>query len=65
MPLLLAQPVAKCFLGFCQRKGIGIQHNGGVVFIGDFMNEEIVISAGNMIDGGEALVIYEELTLVG
>src|SRR5690606_9508066 len=64
MTLLLPAPFLPRTLGCGTSNGFGIDDYSSVLSRCHFINEEIVISARNMIDGGESFVSKKQSFLV-
>lgn len=62
---LLPEPFSKGLFGFRHGKGIGVDHDGCVLPGGHFVDEQVIIPAGKMVDGREAFVAEEDIFLVG
>jgi hypothetical protein len=57
----LPEPFPEILFGFGEGEGIGVYDDGGIVFCGHFVDEEVVVAAGDVVDGGEAFVAEENL----
>ena len=56
VPCFLFEPFAECLFGLGHGKCVGVHYDGGVILIGHLIDKEIVVSAREVIDGGEAFV---------
>ena len=64
MPGLLAQPLVKSSLRLTECDGIFINDDGSVVFTGNLVDEQIIVTAGDVIDGGKAFVAKKNILFV-
>lgn len=65
MTCLLTEPVIKCLFGFGHRERIGVHDDGGIFLCSHFIDKEVVVPAGDMVDGGEPFVLEEYALFVG
>ena len=64
MTCLLTEPVIKSLFGLGHREGVGVHDDGGIFLCSHFIDEQIVISAGDVVDGGEPFVLEEYVFFV-
>ncbi len=65
VPGFLAEPFAEGFFGLRQHKGVGVDDDGGILIGGHFIDKEVVVAAGDMVDGGEAFIAEEDRFFIG
>jgi len=62
---LLSEPFTEGLFRFRQGEGIGIDYDGGIELVGYLIDEQVVVAAGQMIDGGEAFVPEKNIFFIG
>jgi len=60
----LSEPFRESFFGFGEHEGIGIYDDGGIILCGHFIDEEVVVAAGHVVDSGEAFIAEEDVFFV-
>jgi hypothetical protein len=65
MPVLLPYPIAKFALGLRQSVSVWVQHYAHIGFGGYLVNEEVVITAGHVVDTGKSFGAEEQFAFIG
>ena len=61
----LAEPFCERLFGVGNREGVGVHDNSGIVFCSDLVDEEVIVSAGDMVKRGETFVPEEQVLFIG
>src|SRR5579863_7333064 len=61
----LAEPFAEGLFGLRDHKGVRVYDDGRILFGCHFIDKEVVVTAGDMVEGGEAFVAKEDGLLIG
>lgn len=62
---LLTEPVIKCLFGLGHREGVGVHDDGGIFLCSHFIDEQVIVTTGDVIDGGKPFILEEYVLFVG
>src|SRR5436305_3819535 len=61
MPVLLFSPFLPALFWLRNSEGFRVQNYSGIFFCSNAVNEQVIVSAGNMIDRRESLVLKKKI----